>query len=32
MDRRKLLLALGCAITAARSVRAQQKAMPVIGY
>jgi putative ABC transport system substrate-binding protein len=32
MDRRKLLLALGCAITAPRSVRAQQKAMPVIGF
>jgi putative tryptophan/tyrosine transport system substrate-binding protein len=32
MDRRKLLLALGCAITAARSVRAQQKPMPVIGF
>jgi putative ABC transport system substrate-binding protein len=32
MDRRKLLLALGCAMTAASAVRAQQKAMPVIGY
>jgi putative tryptophan/tyrosine transport system substrate-binding protein len=32
MDRRKLLLALGCAMTAASAVRAQQKAMPVIGF
>jgi putative tryptophan/tyrosine transport system substrate-binding protein len=32
MKRRELLLALGCAMTAARGLRAQQKAMPVIGF
>src|SRR5271165_2128977 len=32
MRRRELLLLLGGAMTASRSLRAQQKAMPVIGY
>jgi putative tryptophan/tyrosine transport system substrate-binding protein len=32
VKRRELLLLLGGAMTAARSLRAQQKAMPVIGY
>jgi putative tryptophan/tyrosine transport system substrate-binding protein len=32
MNRRKLLLLLGGAMTAARSLHAQQKAMPVIGW
>ena len=32
MRRRELLLLLGGAITAARGVRAQHKAMPVIGF
>ena len=32
MNRRVLLLQLGGALTAARSLRAQQKAMPVIGF
>jgi putative tryptophan/tyrosine transport system substrate-binding protein len=32
VNRRKLLLAMGGAMTAARVLRAQQKAMPVIGY
>jgi putative ABC transport system substrate-binding protein len=32
MNRRKLLLLLAGAMTAAHAVRAQQKAMPVIGY
>jgi putative ABC transport system substrate-binding protein len=31
-NRRELLLQLGGALTAARSLRAQQKAMPVIGF
>jgi len=32
MNRRELVLMLGGAMTAARGLRAQQKAMPVIGY
>jgi putative ABC transport system substrate-binding protein len=32
MRRRELMLLLGAAMTAARVPRAQQKAMPVIGY
>src|SRR3989442_5397411 len=32
MTRRELVLLLGGALTAARTLRAQQKAMPVIGY
>jgi ABC-type uncharacterized transport system substrate-binding protein len=32
MNRRELVLLLGGALTAARGLRAQQKAMPVIGY
>jgi ABC-type uncharacterized transport system substrate-binding protein len=32
MRRRELMLVLGGAITAARALRAQQKAMPMIGY
>jgi hypothetical protein len=32
MNRRELMLLLGSAMTAARALRAQQKAMPVIGY
>ena len=32
MRRRELMLSLGCAFTAARSLRAQQKSMPVIGF
>jgi hypothetical protein len=32
MRRRELLLLLGGAMTAARVVRAQQKAMPVVGF
>jgi putative ABC transport system substrate-binding protein len=32
MNRRRLLLLLRAAITAGRGLRAQQKAMPVVGY
>ena len=32
MNRRELMLLLAGALTAARALRAQQKAMPVIGY
>jgi putative ABC transport system substrate-binding protein len=32
MRRRELILLLGGAMTAARTLRAQQKPMPVIGY
>jgi ABC-type uncharacterized transport system substrate-binding protein len=32
MRRRELMLSMGCALTAARSLRAQQKLMPVIGF
>ena len=32
MNRRELMLLLAGAMTAARSLRAQQKAMPVIGF
>jgi hypothetical protein len=32
MRRRELMLLLGSMMTAARALRAQQKAMPVIGF
>jgi putative tryptophan/tyrosine transport system substrate-binding protein len=32
MRRRELVLVLGCAMTVARPLRAQQKALPVIGF
>jgi hypothetical protein len=32
MKRRELLLLLGGSLTAARGLRAQQKAMPLIGF
>ena len=32
MNRRELMLVLGGAMTAARTLRAQQKSMPVIGF
>jgi hypothetical protein len=32
MRRREFVLVLGGALTAARSLRAQQKAVPVVGY